>query len=158
MKKMRAGGKMILLTAVGLILLTFSCARVRNTTSYALLTGHVLTSPTDPTGVEGVTVWVESDSESDLPYYGGDIAVRTNAGGEYLVRIFLGFSTQEDVSGGFTFDPEKPQYVGDARVILFYEDLYFDLGGGISLEMGQTISMPTVYLSQFLPFSGGGDE
>jgi hypothetical protein len=157
MRALRTGNIALLLAAVSVILLVLSCARVRNTTSYALLTGLVLRSPEEPFGVEGVTVWVESDSESDLPYYGGDIAVRTNAGGEYVARIFLGFSTQEDASGGFTFDPEQPQYVGDARVILFYEDLYFDMGGGLSLEMGQTINMPTLYLSQFLPFEGGGE-
>jgi hypothetical protein len=133
-----------------------SCAHPRNTTSYAMVTGHVLVSPDQPYGVEGVKVWVESDSESDLPYYGGDVTVVTNEGGEYVVQIFLGFVTQEDALGGLTFDPEQPQYVGDARMILFYEDMYLDFGGGISLELGQTIQMPTVYLSQFVPFEGGG--
>lgn len=157
MRAMRLGKIACLLAAACATLLVLSCARVRNTTSYALLTGFVLKSPEEPVGIEGVTVWVESDSESDLPYYGGDIAVKTNVGGEYVVRIFLGFTTLEDVSGGFIFDPEKPQYVGDARAIFFFEDLYFDMGGGISLEMGQTIHMPTIYLSQFIPFGGGGE-
>ncbi len=135
-------------------LISVSCDGPRNTTSFAVLTGHILQSPQNPVGVQGVTVWIESDSESDLPYYGGDVTVMTDEGGEYFGRIFLGFTTQEDASGGFSFDPEQPQYVGDARVIFFHEDLYFDLGGGISLEMGQTIDMPTIYLSQFLPFAG----
>lgn len=135
-------------------LMLLSCDGPRNTTSYAILTGHILESPQNPVGIEGVTVWIESDYESDLPYYGGDVTVFTDASGEYYGRIFLGFTTQEDASGGFTFDPEQPQYVGDARVIFFYEDLYFDIGGGVSLEMGQTIDMPTLYLSQFIPFAG----
>ena len=149
------GRKIFRLTVLGLFLLTSSCAKPRNTTSYAIVTGHVLQSPENPVGVEGVTVWLESDSESDLPYYGGDLTVTTDAGGEYYARIFIGFITEED-QGGFSFDPEQPQYVGDARMLLFYEDKYLDLGGGISIEMGQTIKMPIFYLSQFLTFGGDG--
>lgn len=137
-----------------ILLMTINCTRVRNTTSFAIVTGLVLKSPDEPIGVEGVKVWIESDSESDLPYYGGDVTVATDEAGEYYARIFLGFVTQEDALGGFTFDPEQPQYVGDARVLFFYEDLYFDMGGGVSLEMGQTIKIPTLYLSQFIPFGG----
>jgi hypothetical protein len=154
MKSIKTGIKALFLTTIAVLLLMSSCTHPRNTTSYAILSGQVLLSPDEPYGVEGVTVWVESDSESELPYHGGDVTVTTDVGGEYYVRIFLGFTTQEDAMGGFAFDPEQPQYVGDARMLFFYEDLYFDLGGGVSLEMGQTINMPILYLSQFMLFGG----
>jgi hypothetical protein len=144
----------LLLVMTVVFLLTTSCADVKNTTSYAVVAGHILVSPTDLHGVEGVTVWIESDSESDLPYYGGDMTVTTDAAGEYVARIFLGFETQEDALGGFSFDPEQPQYVGDARVIFFFQDMYLDIGGGISLELGKPINLPTFYLTQFTEFGG----
>ena len=155
MKFMNNGRSIFTLTALGVFLLTGSCTHPRNTTSYAIVTGHVLRSPDNPVGVEGVTVWLESDSESDLPYYGGDLTVTTDASGEYYARIFIGFITEED-QGSFSFDPEQPQYVGDARILLFYEDKYLDIGGGISIEMGKTMRMPTVYLSQFLKIGSDG--
>ena len=154
MKSLNRPTKIFFYTLISMLFLTSSCANVRNTTSYATVIGEVLVSTDDSHGVEGVTVWIESDSESDLPYYGGDITLKTNAAGVFEARIFLGYETQEDVSGGFTFDPEKPQFVGDARVLFFYEDLYLDLGGGMSLELGKPLRLPTLYLTQFAPFAG----
>jgi len=154
MKSFNSWIKVAVLVSMTVLLMTISCTNVRNTTSYAILHGHVLVSPDDWHGVEGITVWIESDSESELPYYGGDMTVTTDAAGEYVARIFLGYTTQEDALGGFTFNPEQPQYVGDARMLFFYKDMYFDLGGGLSLELGKTIHMPTLYLSQFVAFTG----
>lgn len=137
------------------LLAVAGCSEVNNEDNFAVVTGRVLNSPTDPTGVAGVVVWVESDPTSEMAYLGGDVSVLTSADGRYDASVHLGYITLRDrpeEGGGGTFSPEFPQYVGDARLLLLYEDTSLDLGGGFTLERGETLDVFDVYLTQFVPF------
>jgi hypothetical protein len=147
---LRTAGALLLL---GLISLS-GCSEVNNTDNFAVVTGRVLNSPEDPTGVPGVVVWVESDPTSETAYLGGDVSAVTAADGRFEASIHLGYITIRDrpeEGGSGTFSPEFPQYVGDARLLLLYEDTMLDLGGGFTLERGETLEIWDVYLTQFVP-------
>jgi len=142
-----------------------SCGEVQNADNFAVITGRVLNSVDDPTGVEGVVVWVESDPNSDAAYLGGDVYVTTDRDGVYEANVFLGYLTIRDRPeegdggvGGGTFSVDFPQFVGDARVIMYYQDQVLDLGGGFTIQRGRTMDVWDVYLSEFAPYSGGGGE
>lgn len=147
----RTAGALLLL---GLISLT-GCSEVNNADNYAVVTGRVLNSPQDPTGVPGVVVWVESDPTSESAYLGGDVSAVTGSDGRFEASIHLGYITLRDrpeEGGTGTFSPEFPQFVGDARLLLLYEDTRLDLGGGFTLERGGTLEVWDVYLTEFVPF------
>ncbi len=142
---------------VAVVLPFNGCGKVNNDDSYAVISGRVLNSVTDPTGVPDVVVWVESDPNSDVAYLGGDTSIKTDQDGRYEADIFLGFiplrdKPEEDV-GGIT-DPEFPRYVGDARVIMFYQGRQLDLGGGLTIQRGAELEVWDVYLTDFISSSG----
>ncbi len=141
------------------VLVAFTaCGEVNNADNYAVVTGRVLNSVADPTGVPGVVVWVESDPSSNVSYLGGDVSVTTNQDGEYRAEVFLGYlpiRDRPDEEEGGTFSVNFPQFVGDARVLMIYQDTFLDLGGGITIERGNTLELWDVYLTEFLPITGG---
>jgi len=147
----RTTGALLLLGVVSLA----GCSEVNNEDNFAVVTGRVLNSPTDPTGVPGVVVWVESDPASDVAYLGGDVSAVTAADGRYEASVHLGYLTLRDrpEEGGVgTFSPEFPQFVGHTRLLLLYRDTSLDLGGGYTIERGETLNMFDVYLTQFTSF------
>ncbi len=147
----------LFLLVSGMLIFFNSCSKVQNTDNYAVVTGRVLNSITDPTGVPGVLVWVESDPASEFAYLGGDVSVTTDQDGVYNARIFLGYLQITDTpepGGEGTFSVEFPQFVGDARVLMVYRNGFLDLGGGFSLQRGEDLDVWDVYLTDFISMSG----
>jgi hypothetical protein len=143
---------------VGMMAISFGgCGKVNNEDNYAVITGRVLNSESDPTGVGAVEIWVESDPTSESAYLGGDVSIRTDVNGEYRGDIFLGYMVirdrPEEGSGGI-FSMDFPQYVGDARIFMVYGDKWLDLGGGFTLQASRTLRIWDVYLTEFVPMSG----
>jgi hypothetical protein len=157
-RKITAGSILIPIVA-GVLAIFNGCGEVSHSDNYAVITGRVLNSVADPTGVQDVMVWVESDPTSDVAYLGGDISIKTDQNGIYEAEIFLGYQTirdrPEEETGG-TFSVDFPQYVGDARLLMLYQDMYYDLGGGFSIQRGRTLNVWDVYLSEFLPMGSDG--
>ncbi len=153
-------GIALLLFILGFVISLGGCGKVNNEDSFAVVTGRVLNSPADPTGVEGVVVWIESDPTSEAAYQGGDISVETDQDGVYRGEVFLGFITIRDKpdeeSGGGIFDVDYPRFYGDARVLMVYQGSFYDIGGGVTLQRGRTLELWDVYLSDFI--TGGGTE
>jgi len=132
------------------------CGEVNNTDNYAVVSGKILNSVTDPTGVPGVVVWVESDPTSDVAYLGGDVSTTSDGNGEYSAEVFLGYlpiRDRPDENEGGTFSVDYPQYVGDARVLMVYQDTFLDLGGGFTIQRGTTLEVWDVYLTEFVPMA-----
>jgi hypothetical protein len=143
----------LLLLISGFMISLSGCGEVNNEDNFAVVTGRVLNSASDPTGVEGVVVWVESDPTSDAAYYGGDISVLTDQDGVYRGEVFLGYITIGDVpaeeSEGGIFNVDYPRFVGDARVLMIYNGSFLDIGGGVTLQRGRTLELWDVYLTDF---------
>jgi len=157
MRKVLKIGSTLVLLVSGVLISFSSCGKVQNTDNYAGVTGRVLNSVSDPTGVQGVVVWVEADPTSDVAYLGRDVSVTTDQNGVYRARVFLGFlpirDRPEEGEGG-TFSVDFPQFIGDARVMMVYQDTYLDLGGGFSLQRGATLDIWDVFLTDFSPMYG----
>lgn len=157
MRKHEKSIQISLLYIVAVLLAFTGCSEVNNTDNYAVVSGRVLNSVSDPTGVPGVVVWVESDPSSNVAYLGGDVSVTTDENGEYRAEVFLGYLTirdrPEEGEGG-TFSVDFPQFVGDARVIMFYQDSFLDLGGGFTIQRGNTLEIWDVYLTEFFSVTG----
>ena len=142
---------------LGVLVSFTSCSKVNNSDNYAVVTGKVLNSVADPTGVPGVVVWVESDPQSPVAYLGADVSVTTDENGEYRAEVFLGYMTlrdRPDEGEGGTFSVQFPRFVGDARVLMIYQESFLDLGGGVTIERGNTVELWDVYLTEFLQVTG----
>jgi hypothetical protein len=114
--------------------------------SSAKISGYVQESVSNPTGVSGVKIIIESDAESETPYLGPDRWFETDANGYFEGYIFLGVS--ED-------DSTEYAYVADLRAAYYTGELTFAWNGGITVSPGSHFMLPTVYRDMFAPFNGG---
>lgn len=117
--------------------LSMSCEEdINDDNSSALISGYVYVSPQDQTGVAGVQIIVESDTDSDNPYQGPDRWTETDNNGRYEAWVFLG----EDEETG-TYD-----YLADFLVQYFHEGQRIDSVAGVTLSPGSVFTMPPRYL------------
>jgi len=117
--------------------------------SSAKISGYVQESVSNPTGISGVKVIIESDTESDTPYLGPDRWFETDATGYFEGYIFLGAA--ED-------DSSEYSYLGDLSVSYFTTGEFFSWSGGITVGPGSHFTLPTVYRDMFTPFTGDAGQ
>ena len=122
---------------------------VNDYNSSAKISGYVLESTSNPVGIAGVKVVIESDEDSEVPYLGPDRWFETDENGYFEGFVFLGAS--ED-------DPAEYTYVADLDVAYFSESLSFRWGGGITVGPGSHFTLPTVYRSWFEQDTGDSGQ
>jgi len=89
---------------------------------------------------ESVQVWVESDITSSVPYTGPDIMGYTDSLGRFEIPIYLGHTPIKDYDGFIT--GYEYVYYADVRVWCVYKGgLFYDFGGGITLEAGKEFEL-----------------
>jgi len=108
--------------------------------SSAKISGYVLESTTNPVGIPGVKVIIESDQDSEVPYLGPDRWFETDENGYFEGFMFLGAA--ED-------DPAEYTYVADLNVQYFADVGSFNWNGGITVSPGSHFTLPTVYRNWF---------
>jgi hypothetical protein len=113
--------------------------------SSAKVSGYVKESISNPTGIPGVKVIIESDVDSEVPYLGPDRWFETDASGYFEGYIFLGAA--ED-------DPTEYTYVADLSAAYLADGMSFSWNGGITVSPGSHFMLPTVYRDMFTPFTG----
>jgi len=139
-----AGGSMrnVFLAVIAMIVagLSMSCEQgIDEDNSSAKVSGYVYRSHSDPTGVQGVKVIIESDVNSENPYNGPDRWFETNENGYFEGYMFLG--SNEDTG--------EYNYVADFLIQYFYNDTPLGVStGGITLAPGSSFTMPPRYLNQ----------
>ncbi|MBU0691167.1 hypothetical protein KKC97_08165 [bacterium] len=117
--------------------------------SSAKISGYVLESTSNPAGIPGVKVIIESDEDSETPYLGPDRWFETDESGYFEGFIFLG--ADED-------DPAEYTYVADLSVGYFMESGSFSWDGGITVGPGSHFMLPTVYRTWFGQNSGDSGQ
>jgi hypothetical protein len=137
-----AGGSMrnaiwmsLLIIAAGL---TVSCDEgIDENPSSARVSGYIYQSHSDPRGVPGVRVILESDINSENPYQGADRWFETDENGYWEGFMYLG----QDIETGDYY------YVADFLVQYFMDDQLIYSTGGITLSPGSTFMMPPKYVN-----------
>jgi hypothetical protein len=106
----------------------------------AKITGHVFTDASHTQGVEGVQVILESDPNSENPYYGPDRWAVTNNSGYFEKSVFLGRDPQ---------NPDHYLYISDMSVAYFWRDKTLRWTGGITVAPGSFFTLPAVDTTMF---------
>jgi hypothetical protein len=89
---------------------------------------------------ESVQVWIEGDCESEIPYAGPDVMGYTDSLGRFEIPIYLGHTLIKDSDGSIT--GYEYVYYADVRVWCVYKGgLFYDFGGGITLEAGEVFEL-----------------
>ena len=136
---------------IGALLAFSSCTEgVDDYPDAAKVSGYVFTDETETQGVQGVSIILESDTESETAYLGPDRWCYTDENGYFEGFLNLG-STRNAVTGDISY-----QYFGDVRISYFYNGQSFSWGGGATVQAGGNFLCPEVYLTQFLPIGTGG--
>ena len=143
-----------------LFALFLGCAQEPGDEDNAVVTGRIYKyaeyeTPSDSVWifyepVESVTVYVESDIDSDIPYEGPDIIGFTDSRGIFSIPVYLGNTADATKPSGY-----KPVYYADVRVLVVYNGKGYDFGGGITLGRGDTFYLGSISLEWFTQMGGG---
>jgi len=137
----RNGGRPLLgLLVVGSMLFLACQGLLEDTESYAVIEGYVYSDASMTRGVPGVEVIVESDLNSQNPYYGPDIMTYTDSTGFFSVKVFLSYEAT---------DTSVTYYdVADVSVYFNYRGKSFRYTG-VSVHVGGVYQLPAVHLGMF---------
>lgn len=125
----------LLIIAAGLVV---SCDEgIDDNPSSAKVSGYVYMSHSDPQGVRGVRIILESDVNSENPYLGPDRWFETDENGYFEGYMYLGQNVETD----------RYYYVADFLIQYFYDDQLVYTTGGITLSPGSSFTMPPTYLN-----------
>jgi hypothetical protein len=124
---------------------------VQNSTNNAFIEAQVFESRDNRAPVEGVIMIVESDPDSERPFFGPDQSFVSDGTGFIRAEVFPGIDPELEPEGGPTtpLDAAPPLFFGDACVHFLHDGGLFTFSCGVTIGAGTVLNLGTFFLSDF---------
>ena len=134
---------------------------VQNSTNHAFVEAQIFESRADRIPVQGVIMIVESDPDSERPFFGPDQSFVSDESGFIRAEVFPGLDLeqQQGTEGPETpFDVPPLLFFGDACVHFLHEGVLFTFSCGVTLGAGTVLNLGTFFVSDFSLLPGDTTE
>ncbi len=133
---------------------------VQNSSNKAFVEVQLFASRDDRTPVEGVIMIVESDPDSERPFFGPDQSFVSNENGFIRAEVFPGTDPEQGGTGppATPFDVDPPLFFGDACVQFLFEGTFSTFSCGVTMGAGRVLNLGVVFVAEFGALPGDEGE